>query len=104
MLRAGQLALFRDADFWWKCFFACGGIGRAVEKAAQIADVILEFVDGAGFLEGLAAAEVGGFLTFARVGFAGQEVLARRVDVVGAAFGGHDCGVYVEIMYQCYLL
>ena len=89
MLRAGELALLGDADFGRQRFFAGRGVGRAVEQAAQVADGGLQFIDRAGFFEGFAAAEVGGFLAFAAVGcFAGEEVLAGGVDVVGAAFGG----------------
>lgn len=89
VLRAGKLALFGDADFGREGFFAGGSVGGAVEEAAQVADTCLEFVDGTGFFEGFAAAEVVGLLAFARVGFvAGEEVLAGGVDVVGAAFGG----------------
>lgn len=89
MLRAGELALFSDANLGRQRFFAGGGVGRAVEQAAEIADGGFQFVDGTGFFEGLGAAEVGGLLAFARVGgVAGEEVLAGRVDVVGAAFGG----------------
>jgi hypothetical protein len=82
MLRAGELALFGDADFRWEGFFAGGSVGRAVEQATQVADGCFQVVDWAGFFEGFAAAEVGGFLPFARVGFAvaGQEVLAGVVE------------------------
>lgn len=89
VLRAGELALFGDADLGRQRFFAGRGIGRAIEQAAEVADGGFQFVDGARFFEGFAAAEVGGFLAFAGVGlFAGEEVLAGGVDVVGAAFGG----------------
>lgn len=89
MLRAGELALFGNADFGWEGFFAGCGVGGAVEEAAEVADGGFELVDGTGFFEGFAAAEVVGLLAFARVGLvAGEEVLAGGVDVVGAAFGG----------------
>lgn len=65
MLRAGELALFGDADFGRERFFAGCGVGGAVEQAAQVADGGFELVDGAGFFEGFCAAEVGGFLAFA---------------------------------------
>lgn len=94
MLRAGELALFGDADFGREGFFAGCGVGGAVEEAAQVADGGFELVDRAGFFKGFGAAEVGGFLAFARVGIvAWEEVLAGGVDVVGAAFcGGHFGG------------
>ena len=93
MLRAGELALFGDADLGREGFFAGCGVGRAVEQAAEVADGSFQFVDGARFFEGFAAAEVGGLLAFAGVGlFAGEEVLAGGVDVVGAAFGGGHFG------------
>lgn len=93
VLRAGELALFGDADLGRERFFAGGGVGRAVEQAAEVADGGFQFVDGARFFEGFAAAEVGGFLAFAAVDlFAGEEVLAGGVDVVGAAFGGGHFG------------
>ena len=65
VLRAGELALFGDADFGREGFFAGCGVGGAVEEAAQVADGGFELVDRAGFFEGFAAAEVGGFLAFA---------------------------------------
>ena len=68
VLRAGELALFGDADLGRERFFAGGGVGRAVEQAAEVADGGFQFVDGTGFFEGLGAAEVGGLLAFARVG------------------------------------
>jgi hypothetical protein len=94
VLRAGELALFGDADFGREGFFAGCGIGGAVEEAAQVADGGFELVDRARFFEGFGAAEVGGLLAFAGIGIvAGEEVLAGGVDVVGAAFGcGHDGG------------
>jgi len=89
MLCASELALFRDADFGRQGFFAGRSVGRAVEQAAQVADGSFELVDGAGFFEGFAAAEVVGLLPFARVGLVtGQEVLAGGVGGVGAVVGG----------------
>lgn len=93
VLGAGELALFGDADLGRKRFFAGGSVGRAVEQAAKVADGGFQLVDGTRFFEGFCAAEVGGLLAFARVGlFAGEEVLAGGVDVVGAAFGGGHFG------------
>jgi hypothetical protein len=89
VLRAGELALFGDADFGREGFFAGCGVGGAVEQAAEVADTGLQFIHRAGFFERLGAAEVVWLLALARVGgVAGEEVLARGVDVVGTAFGG----------------
>ena len=96
VLRAGELALFGDADFGRERRFAGGGVRGAVEQAAEVADGGFEVVDRAGFFEGLAAAEVVGLLAFARVGGAGEEVLARGVDGVGAVGG---CGCHIG--WQC---
>lgn len=93
VLRAGELALFGDADFGREGFFAGGSVGRAVEQAAQVADGGFEFVHRAGFFEGFGAAEVVWLLAFAGVsGVAGEEVLAGGMNVVGAAFGGGHFG------------
>lgn len=92
MLRTGQFSLFGNADLGRERFLAFLFVDAvALEQAADVADAGFELVDGPRFFEGLAAAEVVGFLSLAR-SVAGHLGLARGVDVVGGAFGGHFCG------------